>query len=75
MKGVGKIYQQTFVDTYSRVAFARLYTEKTAITAAHTLNDVVVPFFDKHKILLLRVLTDHGTEYCRLHESHIYQLF
>lgn len=37
IKGVGRIYQQTFVDTYSRVAFARLYTEKTAITAADTL--------------------------------------
>ena len=29
MKGVGRIYQQTFVDTYSRVAMAKLYTEKT----------------------------------------------
>ena len=42
MKGVGRIYQQTFIDTYSRVAFAKLYTEKTAITAAHALNDVVL---------------------------------
>jgi hypothetical protein len=75
MKGVGKIYQQTFVDTYSRVAFARLYAEKTAITAAHTLNDVVVPFFDKHEIPLLRVLTDRGTEYCGVVENHAYQLF
>ena len=33
MKGVGRIYQQTFVDTYSRVAMAKLYIEKTAITA------------------------------------------
>jgi hypothetical protein len=24
--GVGRIYQQTVVDTYSRVAFAKLYT-------------------------------------------------
>jgi len=29
MRGVGRIYQQTFVDTYSRVAMAKLYTEKT----------------------------------------------
>ncbi len=34
MKGVDRIYQQTFVDTYSRVALAKLYIEKTAITAA-----------------------------------------
>ena len=33
LKGVGRIYQQTFVDTYAKVAFAKLYTTKTPITA------------------------------------------
>jgi transposase InsO family protein len=75
IKGVGRIYQQTFVDTYSRVAFAKLYTEKTAITAADTLNDVVLPFFDKHEVSMLRILTDRGTEYCGKTESHAYQLY
>jgi len=45
MKGVGRIYQQTFVDTYSKVAFAKLYTTKTPITSADMLNDQVLPFF------------------------------
>ena len=36
MKGVGRIYQQTFIDTYSKVAFAKLYDRKTPITAADT---------------------------------------
>jgi hypothetical protein len=31
MKGVGRIYQQTFIDTYAKVAFAKLYDRKTAI--------------------------------------------
>ena len=75
MKGVGRIYQQTFVDTYSRVAIAKLYTEKTAITAADVLNDKVLPFFAEHKISLLRVLTDRGTEYCGKVENHAYQLY
>lgn len=75
MKGVGRIYQQTFIDTYSRVAFAKLYTEKTAITAAHTLNDVVLPWFHDQEVPLLRVLTDRGTEYCGKIEEHAYQLF
>jgi len=75
IKGVGRIYQQTFVDTYSRVAFAKLYTEKTAITAADMLNDMVLPFFDREDIGLLRILTDRGTEYCGKHESHAYQLY
>ncbi|MEO1610588.1 MAG: IS481 family transposase [Pseudomonadota bacterium] len=75
IKGVGRIYQQTFVDTYSRVAFAKLYTEKTAITAADMLNDVVLPFFDKQDVAMLRILTDRGTEYCGKSESHAYQLY
>ncbi|EGR2848789.1 transposase, partial [Vibrio cholerae] len=49
LKGVGRIYQQTFVDTYSKVAFAKLYTTKTPITAADILNDKVLPFFEAHE--------------------------
>jgi len=75
MKGVGRIYQQTFVDTYSRVALCKLYTEKTAITAADMLNDKVLPFFAEQEIPLLRILTDRGTEYCGKVESHAYQLY
>ena len=75
MKGVGRIYQQTFVDTYSRVAICKLYTEKTAITAADLLNDRVVPVFEEYGIGLLRMLTDRGTEYCGKVENHAYQLY
>lgn len=75
MKGVGRIYQQTFIDTYSRVAQAKLYLEKTAITAADMLNDKVIPFFDEQGVDLLRILTDRGTEYCGKIENHSYQLY
>lgn len=75
MKGVGRIYQQTFVDTYSKVACAKLYDRKTPITAAELLNDRVVPFFNEHEIPLLRVLTDRGTEYCGNPERHEYELY
>lgn len=75
MKGVGRIYQQTFIDTYSRIAFAKLYTEKTAITAAHILNEVVLPWFAEQDVALLRILTDRGTEYCGRIDEHAYQLF
>lgn len=75
MKGVGRIYQQTFVDTYARVAMAKLYTEKTAITAADMLNDRVIPFFDEAEVPLSRILTDRGTEYCGKVENHPYQLY
>ena len=75
LKGVGRIYQQTFIDTYSRVACAKLYTQKTALTAADLLNDRVVPFFEDNGIRLLRVLTDRGTEYCGKKDHHEYQLY
>jgi len=74
LKGVGRIYQQTFIDTYSKVAFAKLYDRKTPITAADTLNDRVLPFFEEHEIVLSRVLTDRGTEYCGT-DSHEYELY
>jgi transposase InsO family protein len=75
MKGVGRIYQQTFIDTSSKVAFAKLYDRKTPITAAELLNDRVVPFFDGHGIPLSRILTDRGTEYCGNPEHHEYELY
>lgn len=75
LKGVGRIYQQTFIDTYSKVAFAKLYTMKTPITGADLLNDRVLPFFESHNMDVLRVLTDRGTEYCGKADSHDYELF
>ncbi|QIE54398.1 DDE-type integrase/transposase/recombinase [Pikeienuella piscinae] len=75
MKGVGRIYQQTFIDTYSKVAFAKLYERKTPITAADLLNDRVVPFFDDQEVKLCRMLTDRGTEYCGNPERHEYELY
>jgi len=75
IKGVGRIYQQTFIDTYSRVAFAKLYETKHAITSADILNDRVLPFFDEHQIPLLRILTDRGTEYKGKPEHHEYELY
>ena len=75
LKGVGRIYQQTVIDTYSSVAFAKVYDNKTPVTAADTLNDQVLPFFEEHDIEVLRVLTDRGTEYCGRDDRHPYQIF
>jgi len=75
IKGVGRIYQQTFVDTYSKWAAAKLYTTKTPITGADLLNDRVLPFFAEQGMGLIRVLTDRGTEYCGKPETHDYQLY
>ena len=75
LKGVGRVYQQTFVDTHSKVAFAKRYTTKTPITAADLLNDRVLPFFEEHTLPMLRILTDRGTECCGKVEHHDYPLY
>ena len=82
LKGVGRIHQQTFVDTYAKVGFAKLGAcpwarrsrdprdRKTPLTAADLLNDRVIPFSEEQAIPLQRVLTDRGTEYCGAHDRH-----
>ena len=74
-KGAGKIYQQTAIDTHSNFSFAKVYPDKTALTAADFLNNIVLPFFDSENMALLRILTDRGTDYCGLIETHPHQLF
>jgi transposase InsO family protein len=75
MKGVGRIYQQTFVDTYSSHAIVKLYDKKTALVAADLLNDRVLPFYEQEGVPVLRILTDRGTEYCGNAERHEYELY
>jgi hypothetical protein len=75
LKGVGRVYQQTYIYTYCKVAHAKLYTTKTPITAAELLNDRVLPFHDEHDLPVLRILTDRGTEYCGRVDKHDFQLF
>lgn len=75
LKGVGRIYQQTFVDTYSKVAHCKLYVSKMPITAVDLLNDHVLPFYESQDLPMLRILTDLGTEYFGRVEHHDYQLY
>lgn len=67
---MGRIYQQTFVATSSKVAFAKLYERKTSLTAADLLKDQVVPFFEVQEMPRSRLLTDRGTEYWGSPDSH-----
>jgi len=75
LKGVGRIYQQSVIDTYSSVAFAKLYEAKVPVTAADCLNDRVLPFFEERGVKVLRVLTDRGTEFCGRDDKHPYELY
>ncbi len=75
LKGVGRIYQQTVIDTYSSVTFAKVYTAKVPVTAADVLNDRVLPFFEDQQIPVLRILTDRGTEFSGALDKHPYELY
>jgi transposase InsO family protein len=75
IKGIGRIYQQTFIDTYCKVAICKLYDRKNALVASDLLNDRVIPFYEEHDLRLLRILTDRGSEYCGNPEHHEYQLY
>jgi hypothetical protein len=74
VKGTGKIYQQTFIDTYSRLAFAKAYTEKNRLIATDMLNDKVIPFFDNEQVAVFtnsdgyvntsKLVQDSGRKLC-----------
>ena len=74
-KGIGKVYGQVFIDSYSRLADTKLYKEKTALTSADLLNDRILPWYQRHEVPLLRILTDRGSEYKGRLENHAYELF
>ena len=68
-------YKQTFIDTYCKVGFAKVYDRKNALVAADLLNDRVLPFYEVQEIPLLRILTDRGTEFCGNREYQKYELY
>jgi transposase InsO family protein len=75
IKGIGRIYLQAVVDTYSSYAFGRLYTSKHPITAVDVLHDRVLPFYESHGMGVEHILTDNGREYCGRAMIHPYQIF
>lgn len=72
---VGRIYQQIFIDVFSNVAFAKIYTTKMPITAADLFNDRVLPFYARHHIAMRRILTESDAEFLGRLEDNEYQLY
>lgn len=62
-------------NTYSKVAFVKLYDRKNALVAADLLNDRVILWFEQQDVPLLRVLTDRGTEFYGSLQHHEYELY
>src|ERR1700716_2625916 len=56
LKGVGRVYQQTFIDTYAKIGFAKLYDRKTPITAADLPHHRGLPFYEEHGMVFQPLL-------------------
>ena len=72
LKGIGRIYQFTAIDTYSSYAWAKLYTDKSAVSACDFLMHVVTT---SPHIPIQSVLTDNGKEFTTHHPSknHVFE--
>ncbi len=75
IKGVGKIYQQTVIDTHNSHVFAKLYLSKLPMTAVDVLQDRVLPFYEEQGVNIEHLLTDNGREYCGRPLRHPYELY
>jgi len=74
IKGVGKVYLQAVVDTYSSYAFGFLHTGKLPECAVAVLHNDVLPFYRDLGLTVEAILTDNGREYCG-NEAHPYELY
>jgi transposase InsO family protein len=74
LKGVGRVYLHTVVDTYSSFAFGFLHTSKLPEAAAAVLHNEVLPFYQQKNLKIMAVLTDNGREFCGT-PAHPYELY
>ena len=75
LKGVGRIYAQSFVDAHCSWAQAKLYLSKIPMTAVDLLHDRVLPVYEAAGIALEHLLTDNGREFCGRPLYHPYELY
>lgn len=75
IKGVGRIYMQSVVDSFCSAAFAKVYLSKLPITAVDILHERVLPFYEGKGIAVENLLTDHGREFCGTALKHFYELY
>lgn len=71
--GVGRVYQQVFIDTFTNVAFAKLYYRKNVAAAIDLLNVCVLPFYHEEEIRLQTVLTDQSAIFTGEAGEHDYE--
>jgi len=74
LKGVGKVYLHSVVDTFGSVAFGFLHTSKQPEAAVAVLHNEALPFYNEREIPVGKVLTDNGREFCGT-DAHPYELY
>jgi len=62
LKGIGRIYQFTAVDTYSSFGLAYLYTDKSSRSSVDFISRTL-GILDNMGITVERILSDNGKEY------------
>lgn len=74
LKGVGRVYLHTVVDTFGSYAFGFLHTSKQPEAAVAVLYNDVLPFYQEQAIPVEKILTDNGREFCGT-DSHPFELY
>ena len=74
IKGVGKIYLQSVVDTFNSFTFGFLHIGKLPDCAVAILHNDVLPFYRGHNLQIQTIITNNGREYCGT-EKHHYELY
>lgn len=72
--GLGKVYIQAVVDTYSNYAFGFINSSKTPDSAVALLYNDVLPFFKERRFEIKAIITNNSREYCG-RDNHHYELF
>jgi len=74
LKGVGRVYLHTVVDTYGSYAFGFLHTSKQPEAAVAVLHNQALPFYQDLGLDVNAILTDNGREFCGK-ETFPYELY
>lgn len=74
LKGVGKVYLHSVVDTYGSYAFGFLHTSKQPEAAVAVLHNDVLPFYQQQGLKVQAILTDNRREFCGK-DSHPFELY
>lgn len=75
LKGVGKVYLHTVVDTFGSYAFGVLGTSKQPEWAVSVLYNDVLPFYEDKGLPIGAILTDNGREFCGREMQHPFETF